>query len=195
MSTTSPKLNGADYLLILFYLPGGECTPIEGKTRITKMMFLFNKEIYPKLNLAELTPVDKLPQFEAYNYGPFSRDVHEQLYLFRNIGFLGMEEKQLNNASDEADLVDDALGLDEEDESQFVSGPLTIERYLLLDQGKNFVREKLLPYLKDDQIETLTLYKKRITQMRLQDLLSYVYRKYPEYAVNSLIKDKVMKNV
>lgn len=192
--STSPKLNGADYLLILFYLPGGECTPIEGKTRITKMMFLFNKEVFPKLNLTALTPEDKLPRFEAYNYGPFSRDVHEQLYLFRNIGFLGMEERQLNNL-DEVDLADDVLGLDEEDKLQSVDGPQTIERYFLMEQGKKFVQDELLPHLNSDQVETLILFKKRINQMRLQDLLSYVYRKYPEYAVNSLIKDKVMKNV
>lgn len=188
------KLNGADYLLILFYLPDGECTTIEGKTRITKMMFLFNKEVFPKLNLEGLTPEDKLPQFEAYNFGPFSRDVHEQLYLFRNIGFLGVEERPLINTPDEADLADDALGLNEEEDLDLTAGPLTIERYFLLEKGKNFVEEKLLPLLNDHQIETLTLYKKRINQMRLQDLLSYVYRKYPEYTVNSLIKDKVMKN-
>ena len=87
------KLNGADYLLLKFYLPDGNCKPIEGKTRITKMMFLFNKEIYPKLNSKDITVEDLLPTFDAYNYGPFSRDVHEQLYLFCNIGFLSCRKR------------------------------------------------------------------------------------------------------
>ena len=68
------KLTGADALLLLLFLDDKK--PIDGAIRLTKMMFLFEKEIAPilKKNGIEL---DNPPVFFAYNYGPFSKDVYE----------------------------------------------------------------------------------------------------------------------
>jgi uncharacterized protein YwgA len=188
------KLNGADYLLTLFYLPDGKSTPIEGKTRITKMMFLFNKEIYPKLDVTDITSEDLLPKFVAYNYGPFSKDVHEQLYIFCNIGFLSIKERELNIVdSEELDVTDDLEGIEDVND-KLVGGNPTVEQFVLTDRGKNFVKEKILSLLTSTQIEILTKFKERIITMPLKDILSYVYRKYPDFIENSLIKEQVLGN-
>ena len=73
---SNKKLNGADYLLLLLYLDNK--SPILGAIRLEKMMFLFNNEIAPRLKETGLDS-DKLPEFIAYNFGPFSKDVYEQV--------------------------------------------------------------------------------------------------------------------
>lgn len=81
------KMTGADYLLLLLYLDN--CSAINGAIRITKMMFLFNMEIAPVLKKKGVSIRDEdLPKFSAYNYGPFSKDVYEQVELFQSIGFI-----------------------------------------------------------------------------------------------------------
>ena len=71
------KLTGADYLLLLLYMDN--CSPINGAIRVTKMMFLFNKEIAPLLRKAGAKiNDDDLPDFLAYNYGPFSKAFSSQ---------------------------------------------------------------------------------------------------------------------
>ena len=83
------KLIGADYLLLLLYL--NEKEPIKGAVRLTKMMFLFEKQIAPVLKEKGLES-DKLPEFFAYNYGPFSKDIYQQLDLFKSINFIEESE-------------------------------------------------------------------------------------------------------
>ena len=66
------KLLGSDYLLLLLYINDKE--PIKGSVRLMKMMFLFNEQIAPALKKKGLDS-EKLPDFIAYNYGPFSKDL------------------------------------------------------------------------------------------------------------------------
>jgi uncharacterized protein len=186
------KLNGADYLLLLFYLPGktGQVNePISGRTRITKMMFIFKKEIFPKLNLGTLTSEEDLPQFKPYHYGPFSSDVHEQLDLFTNIDFLTAKEIK---SSHDLDLEEDLFrSMDEEDLLE--SEELVVTQYQLTEAGINYVEQEILPIFDKtpDVLKILALFKKKINSMPLDAILSYVYNKYPSYAEKSRIREKV----
>ena len=97
------KITGADYLLLLLYLDN--CSAINGAIRITKMMFLFNMEIAPVLKKKGVSICDEdLPKFSAYNYGPFSKDVYEQVELFQSIGFIKVKNLY---ATEEMSEVDD----------------------------------------------------------------------------------------
>lgn len=97
------KMTGADYLLLLLYLDN--CSAINGAIRITKMMFLFNMEIAPVLKKKGVSIRDEdLPKFSAYNYGPFSKDVYEQVELFQSIGFIKVKNLY---ATEEMSEVDD----------------------------------------------------------------------------------------
>ena len=78
----SNKLNAADYLL--FLLDTDERTPINGAIRLMKMMFLFNQEIMPVISKKGAN-VGELPQFFAYDFGPFSKDIYEQIEFFENL--------------------------------------------------------------------------------------------------------------
>lgn len=63
---------------------------------------------------------------------------------------------------------------------------------MLTEKGENYMREIIWPQLTDNQKSVIIRLKKRINSMLLDDLLSYVYKKYPEYAKESLIKDKYL---
>ena len=186
------KLLGSDYLLLLLYINGKE--PIKGSVRLTKMMFLFNEQIVPVLKRNGLES-EKLPEFIAYNYGPFSKDLYEQLDLFTGIGF--MQVRDLNETEEmsgvdnivEKEFVDECYEDDEETKSEN-----SYREYCITDIGSGFVESELLGKLTSSQLGLLRQYKKKITEMTMKQLLHYVYTRYPQYAEKSLIKDEVLGN-
>ena len=189
------KLTGADYLLLLLYLDN--CTAIKGAIRITKMMFIFNKEIAPILRKKGASICEEdLPKFSAYNYGPFSKDVYEQLELFQSIGFIkaknlyaGEEMSEVDDWEESAFETDFSEGTLEYTNSQ--DGKFM--QYRLLSLGKKYVESEVLPQFTQDQLSVLSAYKQRIVCTSPKMILKYVYTKYPEMTENSLIKDEVLR--
>lgn len=189
------KLIGADYLLLMLYLNNKE--PIKSAVRLTKMMFLFNEEIAPRLKKsgAEID-CDVLPNFQAYNYGPFSKDVYEQIELFQSIGFVRVKNLNAKEEMDEVDNWEEQPFIDElESQPTYVnrsSGKYL--KYELITNGENYVVEEILNNLTSKQLEILSEFKTRITQTPVKAILRYVYSKYPDMTENSLIKDEVLDN-
>lgn len=186
------KMIGADYLLLLLYLNDQE--PIKGAVRLTKMMFLFNKQIAKTLEGKGLES-EKLPDFIAYHYGPFSKDVYEQIELFAGIGFVKVTDM---NIEEEMSDVDDIVETEFIDECYQGDSELKTENnfweYKITDVGKGFVEKELLIGLTDEQRGILEAFKRKITEMPIKQILYYVYAKYPEYTEKSLIKDEVLGN-
>lgn len=186
------KLLGSDYLLLLLYINGKE--PIKGSVRLTKMMFLFNEQIVPVLKRNGLES-EKLPEFIAYNYGPFSKDLYEQVDLFTGIGFMQVrdlnENEEMSGVDNivEKEFVDECYEDDEETKSEN-----SYREYCITDIGSGFVESELLGKLTSSQLGLLRQYKKKITKMTMKQLLHYVYTRYPQYAEKSLIKDEVLGN-
>lgn len=186
------KMLGADYLLLLLYLNNQE--PIKGAVRLTKMMFLFNEQISKMLKKRGLES-EQLPDFIAYNYGPFSKDVYEQIELFAGIGFVSVTD---------INTKEDMFGIDDVVEAEFIDecyqgdSELKTENnfweYRITDVGKGFVEKELLIDLTDEHKEILETFKRKITEMPIRQLLYYVYTKYPDYTEKSLIKDEVLDN-
>ena len=184
------KLLGSDYLLLLLYINDKE--PIKGSVRLTKMMFLFNEQIAPALKSKGLDS-EKLPDFIPYNYGPFSKDLYEQVDFFTGIGF--MQVRDLNETEEmsgvdnivEKEFVDECYEDEDETKSENSS-----REYRITDTGSGFVENELLEKVTSPQLELLQQYKKKITEMTLKQLLHYVYTRYPQYAEKSLIKNEVL---
>ncbi|MVB12312.1 hypothetical protein CAFE_30450 [Caprobacter fermentans] len=186
------KLIGSDYLLLLLYLDNKK--PIKGAIRLTKMMFLFNEEIAPLLKKKGLNS-DKLPEFFAYNYGPFSKELYDQIEFFRGLGFIKVTDI---NASEEMGEVDDwqeDAFIDEmtEQSQSHVREDGKYMKYEIATQGIKYVEEEILP-LDPDQLSILEIFKKKIISLYPKQILKYVYTKYPKYTTNSLIKDEVMRD-
>lgn len=186
---SNKKLNGADYLLLLLCLDNR--APIYGAIRLEKMMFLFNEEIAPRLKETGLDS-DKLPGFKSYNFGPFSKDVYEQVELFKGIGFLQVTDLKAREELIEADDWEEGPFDEELRYSGFqLNEEKRYYKYQMLKLGEEYVNSKIIPELTPEQLSMLLQFKKKITSLSPKQILRYVYTKYPKYTSNSLIKDEV----
>ena len=186
---SNKKLNGADYLLLLLCLDNR--APIYGAIRLEKMMFLFNEEIAPRLKETGLDS-DKLPGFISYNFGPFSKDVYEQVELFKGIGFLQVTDLKAREELIEADDWEEGPFDEELRYSGFqLNEEKRYYKYQMLKLGEEYVNSKIIPELTPEQLSMLLQFKKKITSLSPKQILRYVYTKYPQYTSNSLIKDEV----
>jgi uncharacterized protein len=188
------KLIGSDYLLLLLYLNNKE--PIKSAVRLTKMMFLFNEEIVSRLKKTgvEIDTKD-LPNFQAYYFGPFSKDIYEQIELFQSIEFIKVKDLNAKEEMDEADDWEEQAFIDELDsqESYLYRRDGKLMKYELLSLGESYVKTNIVNVFTKEQLKILSDYKTRIIQTPVKAILKYVYTKYPEMMENSLIKDEVLK--
>jgi uncharacterized protein YwgA len=122
-------------------------------TKLQKLVFLIEKEL--NFNLGY--------EFIPYYFGPFSKELQDDVYRLKNLGYVEVKEEAVE------DFVSGAIiGFKK---VYKISDKVTFD-FSSLD--KNFV-EFVVTHLK----------------IPLDDLLKYVYVKYPEYTVNSVIKDRI----
>ena len=194
---TEQNLTGKDILLLLLYLPGktGEVNePIDGRTRLTKMIYIFDEEI--KDNFDNLDK-GSVPNFIPYDFGPFSRDLFDDLQFFINIEFIKEDEIdiELNNVKlNEEDYdeykhnISEEIGYGEIDE-EAIDREATLYSYKLTEKGCKYVENNILNNITSDQKKLLIRFKKKINSLTLDSLISYVYNKYPEDTKKSKIRN------
>jgi uncharacterized protein YwgA len=139
--------------------------PIEGRTRLQKMIFLLQKKF--EEDDGGLSISHKY-SFTAYDYGPFS----QQLY---------------------ADL-DELRGEDSDGERLVVERSDTFDRgkvkyqYELTPAGTAFIENELAD---DDMFQEILRkaeeIKEEFNQLSLSQVIERVYTEYPEYAENSVL--------
>ena len=184
------KLNGADYLLLLLYL--NDKQPILGAVRLTKMMFLFEKEIAPVLKEKGLDS-ENLPDFFAYNFGPFSKDIYEQVELFKGIKFIQVTNVKAEEEMSEVDDLEESPFTDEMTNRGYaLNNDGKYYKYQILNTGERYVIEKIKPVITTEQEAVLSAFKRKIISLSPKQILKYVYTKYPKFAENSLIKNEVL---
>jgi len=185
--------NCKDFLMLLLYARGHTgkiCEPIVGKTRLMKMVFLFEKEIRQKFNLEKIFPKDILPEFESHNFGPFSGQVYFDLEFLVEMGFVEVtcvgDTDLLEEEVKEYEYWRATRGPEEEEELQFP------EKFSLTDIGVKFVKAGEAGNLSNSQWDALHEFKRRCTGIDLKSLLRYVYTKYPETTNKSVIRSKII---
>src|ERR1700722_14184229 len=83
--------NRRDILLLLLYAPGATKQvnePIVGRTRIVKMLFIFKNEVFPHFKKGTEISEENFYEFFAWNFGPFSTQVYDDLTFFGLHGFI-----------------------------------------------------------------------------------------------------------
>lgn len=144
-------------LLPLVLLGAEDEEPVEGRTRLQKLMFLIQKRMEEQGD-----PLDWGYPFRAYDYGPFAKELYDDLDQLRRRGFVEERERQLD---------DDVIQYD----------------YVLTPKGREFVRKELEGRRPDGLAETAEAIKDDFNDVPLQQLIDYVYTEYPEYAENSVL--------
>ncbi len=131
-----------------------------------------------------------MPEFTAYNYGPFSVEVLNDIETLRTLDIL-----QVDSVADSEpfDVLDD---LNDQDYQWGAAGSVerqSMDRYQITPQGAGFCKQMLRPHFTPDEWEFLEEFKVRCNTVSLTALLRYVYTRYPDYTVNSKIRYRVLK--
>lgn len=169
---------------------------VEGITRLQKLLFLLDRE-------EGVRPVDDGFDFTAYRAGPYSRKLYDDLEFLENLGLI--ESESGSDATDaeveEIDLLDfeGLLGDGAEGSGGEVTDGMGASdaykerRFRLTEKGRARVVE-LLASDRTKEIEgAIRRIRSRFGSHSLSDLLYYVYKKYPEMAVESEIRDRVLR--
>ena len=169
---------------------GRQCEPIRGRTRIMKMVFLFDKEVRRRFNLGR-DVANAIPEFTPYNYGPFSAQVFTDLEFLVELELIKVKRivqgELLPEEVSEYRYWQAGSTASEDDEE-----PQYEEEFELTPLGRSFVEEELLDQLTQEQLEALDQFKSRCTGTTLRALLRYVYSKYPETTIKSKIRDETL---
>lgn len=162
--------------------------PIGGITRLEKLVFLVSQE--KNGILSQLDDPTDVYEFRPYKMGPFSPEVYDEIDFLKGIGLIA--DSPIRDSTGAASVERDEL-LDEQlldkytrtdhsiDESPDVKVSLST---LGLEAGRRAF-ESLTP---DEQRFLLDL-KQRFNRVPLKDFLRYVYKKYPQYASKSEIRE------
>ena len=65
-------------------------------------------------------------------------------------------------------------------------------KYIISTRGNNFVRKKILSRVPKPIVNKLEELKKKWDRQDLENILKYVYSKYPEYTIKSQIRSRIL---
>jgi uncharacterized protein YwgA len=173
--------NGTDVVLILLFAGGAmkrENEEIIGNTRLDKLMFLVERETTLKRYLTSF-------EFDAYNFGPYSSELFDSVQALANAGLVSVGKSESEEYLNEADRFQIELQLEEN-----TGSPKNAAIYSLTAEGRTVASELFRSLSTSEQQELVTI-KTRFNSISLKKLLQYIYRKYPESATKSLIKEQI----
>lgn len=173
--------NRKDAVLLLLYAPGssGEpCEPIRGRTRFMKLIFLLQRAY----DFPRRAGIGNYYQFEPFRFGPFSKDLYDDISFLENLGYINARE--IGDPSI-ADLSEDQRILDEwliaDDTGDEIEAAFQEEEFSLTEKGREFAAG-LFNSLSLEQKRAFIEVKQRYGALPLTSLLRFVYRTYPEEA-------------
>ncbi len=176
--------SGADLVMALLFAPGrtgqqGE--EVRGITRLEKLIFLLLKEGgFEGKTGSELS-------YEAYDYGPYSGELVDILDALKGEGLVQSRPAALESFKEVADGLVVAVSRSPEASMK----PKSVEIYGLTDRGRT-VGEAVFRELTKRDIDAITTIKRKFNQLSLNDLLEYVYKRYPKMIEKSKIMDQIL---
>jgi hypothetical protein len=182
-------LEKSDLILLLLYGKGAKGQfgePVQGITRLMKLLFLLDKE----------AGIDDGFSFVPYKMGPFSSEVYPELEFLRNFPF---PENPLVKGTENG-MTQDAEVSPEQvqyvDDIQFDEAPPDNSEvdvaFQLTDIGKKVAKE-LWDGLDEKGRAGIETIKGKYGNWPLRKLLKYVYENYPDMTTNSEIKDQILQ--
>ncbi len=171
MKREVPVCQRSDLLLLLLFEPNRR--GIRGITRIMKYLFLLLKE----KRIDQM--VEGYYQFALHKYGPFSKELYEDLETLQKEGKIEKVKVRRKVSPLERDI------------SEFFEEEGWSIEYRLTEEGLKFVKGLLK---KGGEMEkAVAEIKGRYRKYPLVKLLEHIYETYPEYQENSVIWKKIRK--
>jgi hypothetical protein len=160
-------------LLLLLAMSDRSKQRLASITRIEKLMFLLQKETVFSGKVHEKF------DFKPWKFGPFSKEIYEDLDLLVSLDLVDVEERELANYVDYTEQ-DELIGSE--------PGEPVVERvFSLTDRGKK-VAEKLRKLISEKDWQEIDGLKRRFESVPLTRLIQYVYHKYPETTGKSVLE-------
>ena len=187
MSTISKR----NILLLMLGIGKGSdiANGINGITRLQKLLFLLENEDYIK-------KIEDGYEFEAYKAGPYSSTIYDDLEFLENLGLINAETSGVATEEEAADmdftfeeLMDDGELTDNEIKTQDLYDE---KRFRITEDGAAKVKTILEKGECTSVVDGIRKIKSKFGHFSLDDLLYYVYTKYPDMTTESEIKDHVL---
>lgn len=183
-----PTINSRNLLLLVLGVAANQSEAskgINGITRLQKLLFLLEKE-------SKLSKTEGGYKFEAYKAGPYSPMLYDDLEFLENLGLLESEVAGTATEEEAADMDFTFEELIDDDESK-TPDVYDEKRFTLTSSGKEKVEQLLQNQEYTPIVEGIRKIKSKYGNYSLNDLLYYVYTKYPEMTTESEIKDHVLR--
>ncbi len=187
--------NPKDLIMLLLYAAGtgGKLAePIQGQTRLMKMVFLFQNELSKQFNLGDVIEPSAFPQFMAFDYGPYSAQVYGDLEFLVNLQFVRVVENGQVEVTEEEKREFDYWSATVKADSDLNARNVG-RAFELTDRGRRFVEAKLWPNFNAAQQTAMNEFKLRCVSTTLRSLLRYVYTRYDKMTTKSLIKNEILQ--
>lgn len=190
------KLKPVHLIHLLLYAPtatDNKPVPIFGRTRLMKMLFIFEKELsgYFQNDSTEIKF-----DFEAHNFGPFSKKVYEAIDFLETRDIIELFPVSSHWMSRDEMEIDSILMASEDTVLNFQDEYVPkSEGYQLTSKGIEMIKNQDIwfswPKLSEERKSVLVDFKTTMVNTPLKDILKYVYSKYPKYAEKSIIYHKL----
>jgi hypothetical protein len=176
------EIDREDVLLLIFeaYERRFHKAAFNGVTRLEKLIFLLGAE-------AGLKDIAELFTFRAYKFGPYSKGVYEAADFLQSMDLVNVEIKPYYSyflAEEERELLRDIDNETDDDPT-----PAGQERLFSLTQNGRSLATKLRNEWTKDHPEHLHQIDEvvhRYGALPLNQIIRYVYRRYPEMAERSI---------
>lgn len=189
-----PIDNRRDILLLLLYSPGRteqSNEAITGRTRLMKMLFLFREEALKHFRSGIQIDSENFYQFFPWDFGPFSREVYDDLTFFELRGFIEHEDSEEDTLPESAAEWEQWLAMSRADTGEEPVSEYDEQVFRLTPKGEGFAAE-LHATLSVAQKQLLHDFKARLLKVPLRALLKYVYENYQDQTTKSKIKEQVV---
>jgi hypothetical protein len=154
---------------------------LEGITRLEKLIFLLERETSLGAYLSNDT------DFIAYNFGPFSPKVYQEVQTLESAGLLtdsAVPADDTEDAWERLTAIDAVEDVRPED-------AYTARNFALTELGRRYY-DVLASQLPAEVLDELSGFKDRFATLPLRQLVRHVYENYPEYTKRSLIRDDIL---
>ena len=160
-----------------------------GMTRLQKLLYLL--EVEEGVRASD----DIGFEFKPYKAGPYSAKLYDSLEFLENFGFINSEVvgDSTNEEAVEVDALKFEYLLNPEEQEKNRSDAYVEKRFKLTIKGKEKVENLLNSQEYKPYVNKIREIKSRFGNYSLQDLLYYIYKKYPEMTTESEIRDRILK--
>ena len=187
------KLTYKKLILLFLYSPITEApkkynVPIQGRTRLMKMGFLFKEELLTEFRKDHSFNDIDLPEFMAWKYGPFSADFLNDVEFLLNQEYILV--KYCGNPIT-AEIEEYTYWI--EDNGFYETNEYIQEQFTLSEKGISKAKE-FWGIMSDNQKRIIIEFKQVLNRAPLSRILEYVYKKYEKqgYTDKSLIRERYL---